>query len=97
MGIAKNIFIALGLVVAVGLFLYQTTTSSWRALYKKDLKATYEILKENHPGFYDQENPDFKAWLMDGYAQALRKANQVVSSVDYFDGLQFYFVDQSMA
>ena len=56
----KKLFIALGLIAAVGLFLYQNNNRSWRALYKKDLKAAYEILKENHPDFYDDQNPNFK-------------------------------------
>ncbi len=86
----KKLFIALGLIVAIGLFLYQNNMNSWRMIYKKDLKAIYEILKENHPGFYDDQNPEFKAWLISGYAQALHKADQITSSVGYLDGLQFF-------
>jgi hypothetical protein len=84
---------AVGSALAVGsvcFFLYQSHATSWQSLYKKDLKAAHDILKDNHPGFYDNHNAEFKTWLLEGYQQALAKSPQVASFADYVYGLRFF-------
>ncbi len=82
--------------VAVGIFLFASGAfflhhlHHWKARYQKDLCAIRDILKENHPGFYDTQNPEFAEWLRDGYQQALSFADQVKNFPDYLYGLQFF-------
>ncbi len=65
-------------------------SSSWKSIFQKDLKIIYDTLQENHPGFYDDQNPKFKEWLNDGYQQALNKLDGISSFADYIYGLRLF-------
>ncbi len=66
------------------------TNTSWKHTFKKDLQAVYDTLTENHPGFYDDQNPAFKEWLTNGYQQALNKLEHISSFADYVYALKFF-------
>lgn len=71
-------------LAAVSFSFYKKTVSlSWQSSYKKNLTLFYDTLKDNHPGFYDDQNPDFKLWLNKGYKEALAKVEEVHSYQDY--------------
>jgi hypothetical protein len=62
----------------------------WAAMARHDLTAIHDILKENHPGPVDAENPRYGEWLEDGLAAANRRADSAASLDDYERALRFY-------
>jgi len=68
----------------------QKNKCSWKNIFKKDLNAIHTILQENHPGFYDDQNPFFKQWLNNGYQLALNQSQNIVSFADYIYGLRLF-------
>jgi hypothetical protein len=62
----------------------------WIAMTRRDLKAMHDILKENHPGPVDPQNPRYGKWLEDGLAEANRRAESAASFSDYERALRFY-------
>lgn len=90
MTIKKILLAALVLATLFICWRYRHCVYSWQRCYEEDVHAMYEILRENHPGFFDEKNPDFKGWLKDGYEQALGKRKKISSYTDYEYGLNFF-------
>ena len=87
----KIFFIAFIIIVCCLLILIvQKSKCSWNDIFKKDLKSIHDILKENHPGYYDDQNPAFKKWLDEGYQQATSKLDYMSSFEDYIYGLRLF-------
>lgn len=62
----------------------------WRQTAKRDIDAVYTIIRENHPGPVDQQNPAFAKWLVKGREAAIREARDVRSRADYWRALRRY-------
>lgn len=66
------------------------TPEGWRALAVADLAAARELLQTQTPIPYDTENPSYPAWLRDGYAQALARAEAARDQAGYFYAIAAY-------
>lgn len=51
----------------------------WRGMARADLDAMHEHIVEAHPGVIDPMNPEFNAWVEQGYQQAKAHIPYVVS------------------
>lgn len=49
----------------------------WAALAVSDLEALRDLIRDNHPGARDDENPAFARWLEEGFGRAREQAEQV--------------------
>lgn len=64
--------------------------SPWQGLIEGDINSIYQTLKDNHPGYLDEENPYFKRWLEKGYQEALRAAKNANSLKDAMTIIKAY-------
>ncbi len=62
----------------------------WPAVAREDLAFVQASLRDNHPGAIDEENPDFRVWLDQGYRQALDLAGRAESLEDAVAAVRFY-------
>ncbi len=62
----------------------------WPAVAREDLAFVQASLRDNHPGAIDEENPDFRVWLEQGYRQALDLAGRAESLEDAVAAVRFY-------
>jgi hypothetical protein len=62
----------------------------WVAMTRRDLQAVHDLLRDNHPGPVDPENPRYGRWLEEGLSQAQRRADAARSLRDYERALRFY-------
>jgi len=51
----------------------------WSELTRRDVDAAYALIKENHPGSLDDNNPKFRVWLEEGHRAALVRAGRALS------------------
>lgn len=64
--------------------------SAWQAMALADLNAVRDLVQASHPGYIDQENPAFRRWSDDGYAQAVKLVpnvndyNSAMAAVRYY-------------
>lgn len=65
--------------------------SPWVDLAKADLDFVYQTVRTDHPGMLDQDNPYFRAWAEQGYAQAVAELPNVRSLHDAQVLLRRYF------
>lgn len=56
---------------------------SWVEMTRRDLKTIYQQILMNHPGPYDQNNPQFKTWLEEGFKKYYDLAEEVTSFEGY--------------
>lgn len=68
----------------------QAQDHDWQAITLADLRQIHATLLEAHPGVIDSQNPQFKDWLEQGYAQARQLAAQAHSSREALAVLRFY-------
>lgn len=66
------------------------TPEGWRTLAVADLAAARDVLQGQTPIPYDTENPRYGAWLRDGYAQALERAETARDQAGYFYAIAGY-------
>ena len=64
--------------------------AAWRQAYLDDLDFLHGTIADNHPAAIDDLNPQSKAWVNDGYAQAKARADAVVDYGGYLYGLRAY-------
>ncbi|QEL56527.1 S41 family peptidase [Chromobacterium paludis] len=64
----------------------------WQALAREQLAFAHQTLVDAHPGAIDSENPGFRRWLEQGYAEALRLTREVRSQEQVLGPLQYYLV-----
>jgi hypothetical protein len=62
----------------------------WVAMTRIDLHGIHDILRDNHPGPIDPENPRYRQWLEEGLTQADARAKRATSFADYIRALEFY-------
>lgn len=62
----------------------------WSDIALNDLQNIYQTAKSDHPGFVDEQNPEFRQWLEKGYQQALVDARQANSLQDVMTVLKTY-------
>ncbi len=67
-----------------------TRTSPWEAMAKRDLRAIHDIIRDNHPGPVDPDNPRYRDWLGNGLILASREAEKAASYSDYVRALRSY-------
>ncbi|WP_374583351.1 S41 family peptidase [Pseudoduganella sp.] len=65
--------------------------SPWADLAKADLDFVYQTVRADHPGMVDPDNPYFRAWAEQGYAQAVAALPNVRSLHDAQVLLRRYF------
>ena len=65
-------------------------SQSWSAITKNDLDAAYTCFKENHPGYYDQENLTWKNLLEITHQQQSTSASQASSYEGYKTVMQSF-------
>ncbi len=87
--VAKKILIS-AFIIGILPLIYTYNPYSWRNTCRKDVEAIRDILTENHPGFYDDQNPLFKEWLSQGFCTALKKCERVTSAKDYMQVLTVF-------
>jgi hypothetical protein len=68
------------------------TDSEWQAFALADLKAVRNLVQSSHPGYIDQENPDFRRWNEEGYAKALKHIPSVNDYNSAMAAVRFYTV-----
>lgn len=90
MKLFKKLFIISVLLSCCLLIICAQKNKSWEKTFQKDLKTVYATLAENHPGYYDDQNPKFKKWLTIRYQQALSKSGNISSFADYMYALRFF-------
>lgn len=57
--------------------------SPWSGAAVQDLAAMHDVIRDNHPGPVDTQNPGFRAWLDGGEASLLPQARAARSLHDY--------------
>lgn len=57
----------------------------WQELTRADLEMIYQVIRADHPGPMDKENPQFNQWLEKGYKETLT----LIPSITNFDGYKF--------
>ena len=63
---------------------------NWSEIFLTDLAAARSIIRDNHPGAIDPENPSFNIWLEEGYEKARALAPKIKSGRDYRYALASY-------
>lgn len=76
--------------VAATAFAGPAFANPWSELAIEDLHGIHDILRDNHPGPVDPENPHFRDWMEGGLAKALAKAKTVSRYTDYVRSLLLY-------
>ncbi len=64
--------------------------SSWSLAATEDLVAMHDLIRDNHPGPTDAQNPGFNRWLDDGEAELMPQAQVARSLHDYQQVLRVY-------
>lgn len=64
--------------------------ASWSKLTKDDLENIYVTLKNNHPGYVDENNSYFREWMEAGYLEAKKEAGEAKSLRDLSSVLKKY-------
>ncbi len=64
--------------------------ADWPTLAVADLHAMHDLIRDNHPGPVDADNPQFGAWLEQGVAEALPLAEAAHSRSAYDYALRVY-------
>lgn len=89
----RLIWAAMGLCAA-GLFaasaLAAASANPWATMAESDLKGIHDLIRDNHPGPVDTENPHYRDWMEGGLAKAIAKAKRARSYSDYVRALRLY-------
>jgi len=90
---ALSVFAA-GILLAMSIELraeeHSTETKNWQAFALQDLAYIQQMLIENHPGFYNNEDTDFQHVLYNEYDQAVQKSQLVRTKQEYQTVIQTY-------
>jgi hypothetical protein len=62
----------------------------WSAVANADIGAMHDLIRDNHPGPLDTDNPRFNLWLEQGRTLAMRQARQARTQADYWRTLRLY-------
>jgi len=66
------------------------TRGPWAQLALGDLRAVHDLIRDNHPGAVDPQNPTFRHWLETGLAQSETEAAAAENYADYRRSLRRY-------
>ncbi len=58
-------------------------TTDWATEASRDLAAMHDLIRDNHPGPVDEQNPGFRNWLEDGLRILHGQADAVRTEHDY--------------
>ena len=61
---------------------WMTETRDWSATLEQDARALHAIVIDSHPGVHDALNPQFRARVDAGLAQALERARATTDAAD---------------
>ena len=67
-----------------------TYANPWSQLAIEDLHGIHDIIRDNHPGPVDPENPHYRDWMEGGLVKAVARARVAHTYTEYFHALQFY-------
>jgi hypothetical protein len=62
----------------------------WALMAERDLKGIHDIIRDNHPGPVDPENPHYRDWLEGGLVKAMAQARRARTYSDYVRALRLY-------
>jgi hypothetical protein len=62
----------------------------WSELAIEDLHGIHNIIRDNHPGPVDPENPHYRDWMEGGLIKAIARARTAGRYTDYLHALLFY-------
>jgi hypothetical protein len=66
------------------------TAAQWREAARQDIEEGVRLMRENHPGTYDQANPGFQATLDRAGQRALALAEQVDGPATYVAAIEAF-------
>lgn len=78
-------FLLVFIIVFIGVkpFIVSIPSPVWSERVYQDITAAYVQLKDNHPGYHDTKNPQWKDILESEYEQHLSKTSQIASYDEY--------------
>lgn len=85
-----RILLAIALVLSASAEASAAAELTWREKAQRDLAAMRVAIEDSHPGAADTDNPNFRAWLYDGYFKALGQVGKVQDYGGYAALLRFY-------
>jgi hypothetical protein len=62
----------------------------WSEMAIEDLHGIHDIIRDNHPGPVDPENPHYRDWMEGGLVKAMARAKTASRYTDYIHALLFY-------
>lgn len=86
----KLLFLIIPITLLCCLTFIIANETPWQLYARQDIEYIFTTLKENHPGWVDQENPSFKTWCIAGHKPALEEATNVDSNITYNACIQKY-------
>ena len=66
--------------------------SHWQAMAQADLDAVHAIVLSSHPGAIDEQNPDFRIWMEQGYREAKGLLPRARNYDDMLSVVRFYVI-----
>lgn len=69
---------------------HAATGTDWRAVAAADLDAARAAIRAGHPGYIDEQNPDFRAWEAKGYEGARALLPRVNSYDSMLAAVRYY-------
>lgn len=62
----------------------------WAQAAADDLNEIHTLIRDNHPGPVDPENPGYRIWLEQGFGEAMQMARAAGTQADYARAIRFY-------
>lgn len=62
----------------------------WSELAVEDLRGIHDIIRDNHPGPVDPENPLYRVWMEGGMVRAIAQAMRARTYSEYVRALRLY-------
>lgn len=75
---------------AAGAAAADKSAAEWQAAARADLDAVHKLILTAHPGSIDEFNPGFKAWVEQGYREALQLVPRVNSYDSMMSAVRYY-------
>jgi Peptidase family S41 len=86
----SKIALIAGVAMMAGPVAAQTARDPWATMAERDLHAIHDLLRDNHPGAVDPQNPQYKVLLEQALKPALVEAAAAHSFADYARALRRY-------
>lgn len=69
---------------------WMTEPRDWSATLVQDATALHDVIVDSHPGYYDTQNPGFRAKVDDGLALALERAKTTTTPGGWWWAMRAY-------